>query len=272
MKLTIIRIIGVLLIAAALGLYGYGVLVNGDAPGDNLLRTIVIALSGVSVIGKTFPRRKPLSVYAAQYPKELGAAFQDEPRLRTKLLEAVRLYNEEKNPQALRVLNGLQEHCRERDDYYAVGIFTALTQTDMGLQKAAVETYEGMIARQAVSSQLYSNLGSCLSSLGEYDKACNALKKAIELNPQNPLAHNNLANLYFKHEDYAQAKASAEEALRINAATYQASTLLAILHAIEGNEAETERYYDMAVSAGQNPEALMGSIRYYQAKAQSAQA
>lgn len=266
MKLTIIRVIGALLIAASLGLYGYGVLVNGDAPGDNLLRTIVIALSGVSVIRRTFPRRKPLAFYARQYPRELGAAFQDDAKLRTKLLEAVRLYNEDKNDQALRVLKPLQEHCRERDDFYAVGVFTALCQTDMGLNQAAVETYEGMIRHGAVSSQLYSNMGSCLSKLEAFDKAADALKKAIELDPQNPLAHNNLANLYFQCDEFEMAQACAEEALRINPATYQAATLLASLHAIEGDEAETRRYYDMAVSAGQNPEALMSSIRYYQAQ------
>ena len=37
MKLTIIRVIGALLIAAALGLYAHGIIVNGDAPGDNRL-------------------------------------------------------------------------------------------------------------------------------------------------------------------------------------------------------------------------------------------
>ena len=266
MKLTIIRVIGALLIAAALGLYAHGIIVNGDAPGDHLLRTIAIAISGVSVILRTFPRRKPLAFYAGQYPKELGAAFQHDAKLRTKLLEAVRLYNEEKNAQAMRVLNDLQPHCRERDDHYAVGVFTALCQTDMGLFQAAVQTYEGMILHGAVSSQLYSNMGSCLSRLDEFDKAAAALKKAIELDPQNPLAHNNLANLYFQCDEYEQAQACAEEALRVNPATYQAATLLAILHAIEGDEDEVERYYDMAVSAGQNPDALMSSIRYYQAQ------
>ena len=63
MKLTIIRVIGALLIAAALGLYAHGIIVNGDAPGDHLLRTIAIAISGVSVVLRTFPRRKPLAFY-----------------------------------------------------------------------------------------------------------------------------------------------------------------------------------------------------------------
>ena len=227
MKLTVIRVIAVLLIVVGVGLYAWGVLVNGEDLAENLPRTLIICLSGVSALMKTFPKRRPLDQYPAAYQKELGSAFQDDAKKREALLSAVRLYNEDKNAQAMRVLNDLQPYCRERDDHYAVGVFTALCQTDMGLFQAAVETYEGMILRGAVSSQLYSNMGSCLSRLDEFDKAADALKKAIELDPQNPLAHNNLANLYFRHDEYDQAQACAEEALRINPATYQAASLLA---------------------------------------------
>ena len=75
MKLTIIRVICVLLIIAALGLYAYEVLVKGESPTQNLLGTVAIVVSGASALMKTFPKRKPLSAYASAYEKLLGSAF-----------------------------------------------------------------------------------------------------------------------------------------------------------------------------------------------------
>ena len=121
MKLTIIRVIAVLLIVAAIGLYAYGVLVNGDKPPDNLLRTAIIALSGVSALMKTFPKRRALNEYASAFTKELGNAFADDMKKREKLLEAVRLFDEDKNNAALKVLDDLRQEARTQGRFRRIG-------------------------------------------------------------------------------------------------------------------------------------------------------
>lgn len=260
--LWLLRGVCVLLIAAAVGLYIWD-LSQGKSPTENLPRLIVIAISGVAGLMRLTPKRRPLSFYAGQYPKELGDAFAQAPKLRQKLLEAVRLYNEDKGAQAIRVLKALEPECRTRDDRYAVGVFTAIAQTDLGLTREAVATYEGLIANGAVSGQVYSNLGMCCTSLEDYDKAQESYKQAIALEPQNALAYSNLANMYFRCDEPELAEEYALQALRLNGRQHQASTLLAILYALWGQESSSEMYVKTSVAAGQDEGKIRAAIDYY---------
>lgn len=265
-KLLIIRIIAVLLIAAAIGLYVYGVAVNGEAPTENLLRTVIIALSGVSALMKTFPKRKPLSTYSSAFTKELGSAFAEDTKKRERLLEAVRLFDEDKNGAALKVLNDLKMEARTRDEHYAVGLFTALCQTDLGLREAAIATYEEMAAKGAVSSQLYSNMGAQYAAMKNVEKAMDAYNKAIELDPENPLPYSNVANMAVADGAYDVAIAAGKRALEINPAQYQAASAVAMAYAALGNEDEVEKYYDVAVQAGQDAKTLQNACNVYAMK------
>lgn len=262
MKLTIIRVIAVLLIIAAIGLWAYGVLVNGEKPTENLLRTAIIALSGVSALMKTFPKRRPLSQYASAFAKELGNAFADDTRKREKLLEAVRLFDEDKNSAAIKVLDDLRQDARTRDEIYAVGLFTALCQNDMGLMDAAIATYEDTAARGAESSQLYSNLG-ILYGENNPDKAFAAYMKAIKLDPQNPMPHNNVAALMLRLGEYDGAGQAAANAVELNPNQHQAWTTLAIVAGVKGDEERCEKCVRKAVECGQDEAALRGAIGHY---------
>ena len=268
MKLTIVRIIAVALIVAAVALYVYGVAVNGEAPADNLLRTVIIALSGVSALLKTFPKRRPLSEYASAYAKELGSAFADDAKKREKLLNVARLYNEDKCSAALKVLDDLRQEARTRDEIYAVGIFTALCQESLGLNAAAIATYEETAARGAESSQLCSNLGILYARAGEKEKALSAYMKATKLDPENPLPHNNMANLMLAQADYDGAGQAAAKAVELNPSQYQAWTTLAIVAAIQGDEARQAECVRKAVACGQNEQALQGAIAHYKSIAE----
>lgn len=262
MKLTIIRVICVLLILAAVGLYVYGIVVNGDGPTDNLLRSVIIALSGVSALMKTFPKRRPLMTYANAFAKELGSAFAEDPKKRERLLEAVRLFDEDKNSAALKLLADLKLDARTRDEIYAVGLFTALCQKDLGLNAAAIATYEDTAARGAESSQLYSNLG-ILYGETEPDKAFSAYMKAIKLDPQNPMPHNNVAALMLRLGEYDGAGEAAANALEINPNQHQAWTTLAIVSAIQGDAERSEKCIRKAVECGQEEAALRRAIIHY---------
>lgn len=261
-KLLIIRVIAVLVIVAAVALYVYGIVVNGDAPTDNLLRSVIIALSGVSALMKTFPKRRALNEYAAAFSKELGDAFADDTRKREKLLEAVRLFDEDKNHAALKVLDDLRQDARTRDEIYAVGLFTALCQRDLGLKAAAIATYEDTAAKGAESSQLYSNLG-ILYGETDPDKAFSAYMKAIKLDPQNPMPHNNVAALMLRLGEYDGAGQAAANAVELNPNQPHAWTTLAIVAGIQGDEERCEKCIRKAVECGQDEAALRGAIAHY---------
>lgn len=262
MKLTIIRVIAALLIVAAIGLYAYGVLVNGDKPTDNLLRTVIIALSGMSALMKTFPKRRPLNQFAAAFAKELGNAFADDTRKRERLLEAVRLFDEDKNRAALKILDDLRPDARTRDEIYAVGLFTALCQRDLGLTAAAIATYEDTAAKGAETSQLYSNLG-ILYGETDPEKAFSSYMKAIKLDPQNAMPHNNVAALMLRLGEYDGAAQAAANAVEINPNQHQAWTTLAIVTAIQKDEERSEKCVRKAVECGQDEAALRGAIAHY---------
>lgn len=261
-KLLIVRAIAVLMIIAAVGLWAYGVLVNGEKPTENLVRTAIIALSGVSALMKTFPKRRALNEYASAFTKELGNAFADDMKKREKLLEAVRLFDEDKNNAALKVLDDLRQEARTRDEIYAVGLFTALCQRDLGLMDAAIATYEETASKGAESSQLYSNLG-ILYGENDPDKAFGAYMKAIKLDPQNPMPHNNVAALMLRLGEYDGAGQAAANAVELNPNQHQAWTTLAIVAGIKGDEERCEKCVQKAVECGQEEKALRGAIAHY---------
>lgn len=267
-KLMIVRVIAVLVIVAAVALYVYGVAVNGDKPTDNLLRSVIIALSGVSALMKTFPKRKPLNAYASAYTKELGGAFADDAKKRERLLEAVRLFDEDKYDAALKLLAELKLDARTRDEIYAVGLFTALCQTDLGLREAAIATYQETAQKGAVSSQLYSNMGAQYAAIEDVEKALAAYNKAIELDPENPLPHSNIANMVIHYGAYDVAIAAGKRALELNPSQYQAASAVAMAYAAMGDETEMKKYFDIAVAAGQDAKTLQNACKHYAMKAQ----
>lgn len=263
MKLTIIRVICVLLILAAAGLYLYGIVVNGDGPTDNLLRSVIIALSGVSALMKTFPKRQRLSAYATAYEKHLGNAFADDLKKRESLLAAVRLFDEDKFSQAIKTLEALQMDARTMADHHAVGLFIGLCQTQLGLNDAAIATYEETVKKGGISSTLYSNLGARYGAAGNVKKALEAYKQSIDLDPENPMPHSNIANLAINYGAYDEAIESGTRALELSPGLYQAASAVAMAYAALGDEQQTEKYFDMAVKAGQDAKLLQNACNQY---------
>ena len=253
MKVKIVRAIAVLLIVAAVALYAYGVVVKGDAPTQNLARTVIIGLSGLSALLKTMPKRTSLSKFATAYAKELGSAFSTDLRKRERLLGAIRLYNEDKFPAAIAELEKLQAEAVTQDEIYAVGLFTALCQE-------AIATYEGTADRGAGRSQLYSNLGTLYAGKGDPRKAAECYRKATELDPANPLPYNNLAHLLLQVGAYEDAAAAAGRAIDLNPGQYQAWTAMAIVAGVQGDAERQEECVRKAVACGQDEAGLRWAI------------
>lgn len=267
-KLMIIRVVCVLLIVAAVGLYVYGIVVKGDSPTDNLLRSIVIALSGVSGLIKLAPKRRALSDYAQSYARELGNAFGDDAKRREELLSAIRLFDESRYADALKALQPLQAAATSRDDIHAVALFTALSQTRLGLNDAAIATYEDAIGRGAGSCRLYTNLGARYAAIDETNMAMDAYEQACALDHHDALPWNNMANLLFQVEEYEEAERAAEMALELNPKQYQSASVLAMICALQGRTGEQEKYYKMAVEAGQDAKMLRNAVQTYASRGQ----
>ena len=81
--------------------------------------------------------------YEAEYQSEIRTAFtgQGQQILRSKLLRAIRLYNENYLDKSVKQLQNLLPYCQFTDDYCAVLLFLGLIYTDMKLPKLAEDTY-----------------------------------------------------------------------------------------------------------------------------------
>lgn len=75
----------------------------------------------------------------------------------------------------------------------------------MGNYKKAIEAYEQAINFNPDDATIYNNLGDAFEKLGLYDKAINAYKEAINIKPNYPLACNNLGQVYSELGLYDEA-------------------------------------------------------------------
>jgi len=255
----------VILIVATIALYVCEIAFNGTPPTQRLAKALAIVIGGIAGIAKVLsgPSRKNLKFYESQYSEEIKNAFSGSSFDRNKLLCALRLYDEGNLGKAAKYLISLQPKCNKEDDYSAVGLFLALTFTEMKLYNEAVNVYLSLIKMGITSSRIYSNLGNVYSYMGNYDDAISYLRLAIQNDPENPYACNNLASLYFDVANFDNAIKYAEEALRINHKLHQSASLLAIIYAIKEDTESSARYYHMAISAGESPERLKNAIEHF---------
>jgi Flp pilus assembly protein TadD len=75
----------------------------------------------------------------------------------------------------------------------------------------------------------YINLGIAYERISDFEHAESSFKKALELNPNHPVVHNELGLLYRQTGRFAAARASYEKALEIHSGFHFAHRNLAIL-------------------------------------------
>lgn len=262
----ILTVLFVSLVLFGIGLYLYEVFVKHLSPTENLFKLIILAVSGVGGLIKLYgggKKRRSLDFYEKSYQAELKGAFAQDSASRRSLLQALRLYNENKFSAAAKALEKLRVKCSTHADLYSVELFIALSYTDMGAESFAITVYEGMLSRGLTSATVYGNLGSLYSSCGMKDKAKEVLNLAVNVNPGADVAYNNLAHLEFKLGEFDSAKMHAVRALEINFKNRQAASLLAMIYAVEMNEEEEKKYTKMAIAAGQDALKLESAKRYY---------
>lgn len=244
-------IICILLIVACLGLLAYQYLVEQHLETNVLTRAIIVILGAVlSMVRK--PKSKvisPKASYEKVYQPFVQNAFHDEPKLEKQLYEAIHLYNQNKPEKAVTKLKKLRRECQRTNELRAVSFFTALCLDDMQLYEQAIEQYQAA-ASMGNNATLQSNAGLCYQKLGSFAEAERYYDLAIQLDPKNPYARNNLSSLYFRQGNYDDALDVAMEALAIDGKMRQALTTAAICCGILGYEDEYEQYYRQAVASG----------------------
>jgi len=71
--------------------------------------------------------------------------------------------------------------------------------------KGALTEYQGAVRREPQLAEAYFDMGRILDVEGDPDGALKPYQKAAELSPGTSAYHNNLADLYFRREDYDKA-------------------------------------------------------------------
>ncbi len=258
----------IVLMMATVALYVVDIILNNTPPSENLFKALAVIFASAAALVRLLANkgRRRLEFYESQYSEYIEGAFADAPLHRKKLLCAIRLYNEDNYNKALKYLLQLKPVCKGREDWYAVGLFTGLVLTDVGLKKDAVIVYDTLIGMNITSSTIYGNLGNLYSSMGHYDDAISTLRLAIQNDEKNPAPYNNLANLYFDTYDFENAKRYALQALDVNHKFRQSASLLAIIYSLENDKENAEKYFHIAISSGENPAKLQQTINRYRAE------
>ena len=251
-----------ILILACLGLIGYQYLSQGYLETNQITRCGIILVGAVlSMLRKprtTVSNKK--AAYSKAYEEHIQGAFQDAPKLEKQFYDALHFYNQNKPAKAISKLEKLRKECQHSKDLRAVTVFTALCLDDMQLFDKAINQYQAAINIRD-SSSLRSNMGLCYQKIGNYEDALACYEKAMELDPKNAYAVNNLSALHFRLGDFEEALEIAEDAIAINAKMQQPLTTAAICCGILGDTEKYEKYYRQAVSNGANGKAIKEIIR-----------
>lgn len=265
MKNAIIRIILILVILGIVGLFAYDYFVNDVPVTEHLVRGGIIILICIVGLVRTFQirQRRSLEFYAAEYSELLGDAFDTQPFWQKKLLCAIRLYNENNYDKALKYLFDLKDRAQTQKDHYIVFLFAALCFTDMGVYEQAIRIYQQLISKGNADSVIFSNLGHVQMKTGDHKNALRNYKLALEYDSANEYAYNNIAQAHFHLHEFDEAIPYAEKALEINPKLKQASSLLAIIYALENHKENAEKYFHIAISSGYTPGDLKETIEYF---------
>jgi Tfp pilus assembly protein PilF len=94
----------------------------------------------------------------------------------------------------------------------------------------AMDILEGLAVQNEQLPGVWLNLGIARSKLGDSDNAITALEQAVQLDPANAIAHNQLGIVYRQAGDLVRAKQQYEESLGADSRLADAHWNLAMLY------------------------------------------
>lgn len=263
-KYTVITIL-ILLACIVIGLYIYGIVVDGADPMDRLLATVGVvctcAAGCIRAVGVS--HNHTLKFYEEQYQDVVRDAFVNDAKNRKTLLKILRDFNDRKYEKCIRKLNVLKKNCERTPEHYVVNLFIALSYTRLKQLNKAEEQYLYMINRGLGDSRVFSNVGNLQIDMGKYESAIQNFNFAIDRDSKNPYAYNNLAQAHFEMYELDKAIEYATIATQIDPKLEAAASLLAIIYGLKNDQENYDKYYHFAIAAGSSPAKILQTIAYY---------
>ena len=105
------------------------------------------------------------------------------------------------------------------------------SNADAGKYEQALETFLRAEQLDPTNSSIMNDIGVTLVNLGRRGEACEAFKKAVDLEANNTEAFANLTTCYFLKRDYRAALAVGEQALALNLESDRLDYMLGVLYA-----------------------------------------
>jgi tetratricopeptide (TPR) repeat protein len=111
----------------------------------------------------------------------------------------------------------------------------------------AIESYKEAIELKPDDAAAYYNLGNAYNDLGEYAQAIESYKKAIKLKPDDVAAYYNLGNAYYNRSEYAKAIESYHKAIELKPDDADAYNNLGNAYKNMGEYAQAIKLYKKAI-------------------------
>ena len=196
--------------------------------------------------------------YETEYQSEIRTAFtgQGQQILRSNLLRAIRLYNENYLDKSVKQLQNLLPYCQFTDDYCAVLLFLGLIYTDMELPKLAEDTYYELLRHDQSRGAVWSNLGLLFKSQGKHRDALACFANALKYDHQKATIYHNIAATYFSIGAFELAIEYANTALDLKSNFRQPSDLLCMIYYLQQDEPNCKKYFELSVANGSDPKGL----------------
>jgi tetratricopeptide (TPR) repeat protein len=131
--------------------------------------------------------------------------------------QANRLLEEGRPEESLRCLDELNADELETDDRLEWASLRAWALTELGRDDEALETLDPLLEEHPNAPRLLGALGVVLSNRGDLEDARVVLEQALEQTPEDEVALANLALVYEKLREYAQAVDLYDRALQLGA-------------------------------------------------------
>lgn len=123
----------------------------------------------------------------------------------------------------------LRELCQEQPRNGAAALNLGIAYHRVGQHSRAIEQFLVATELLPADARPLLNLAAAENSLGHVDKAEQYLLRALEINPQQPGIHYNLAVIYLKHNELANAMAEMELELSVNPRHVETQTAIKAL-------------------------------------------
>ena len=262
-RLILIVALILILTIAVVGFLIYEYVTTKTLKSSSVFRALIILAGAAMTLGKLYLKRnikRTPAVYRNLYPDLIGNSFAEPTKQSKTFFRALDHYNADAYSKALALLGALDPETLSRKERFSVAAFTALCYDEMRQYKKAAEIYEKAWDLQE-NSTVASNLGLCYQQIGQDQKAIEAYHNAIDADPKNAYPHNNLAQLYIRHEEYEKALGYALKATELHEGFRQAYSAQAVCYAMMGEKELYEKALRRSVACGSDKATIEEFVR-----------